>query len=92
MRLAFRFCMNSSVPRDIVLQVQTCLETKGGPIQTAAIHNVTKFVSNDLIVGDSRGMLTVFSNGQILSRQTLSDNSIQCLQVEEDASKYIIIW
>ncbi|CAL1527521.1 unnamed protein product [Lymnaea stagnalis] len=63
---------------------KTVLETKSGPIQCLTVHDVTRFYHNDLIVGDSCGMLTVFCNRQILSRQSLSSDSIICSTVVED--------
>ncbi|XP_005107031.1 uncharacterized protein LOC101851293 [Aplysia californica] len=63
---------------------QTTLETKSGPIQCLVVHDVTRFYHNDLIVGDSCGMLTVFCNKQILSRQSLSAESLICVTVIED--------
>ena len=75
----------------LVLQKSSSLETKGGPVQTLAIHDVTRFYSNDLVVVDSRGMLTVFCNEQILNRRQISDHCIQCLQVQQEASKYSFI-
>lgn len=61
-----------------------CLESKGGPIQVIALHDVTKFGSVDIITGDSRGLMTILSNGQILDRQHVSDHSINSLKVDED--------
>ncbi|XP_041353691.1 uncharacterized protein LOC121371685 [Gigantopelta aegis] len=64
---------------------QLTLETKSGPVQTMTIHDITKFYHKDLIVGDSKGILTIFCNQQILSRQSVSGNSINCLQVSHDS-------
>ncbi|KAL4237600.1 hypothetical protein ACF0H5_002314 [Mactra antiquata] len=60
------------------------LETKGGPIQTMAIHDVTKFYDNDLVTGDSVGMMTIFCNQQILCRHRVAKDSIRCLLVHKD--------
>ncbi|XP_071833588.1 uncharacterized protein [Apostichopus japonicus] len=68
----------------IQLQPWKCLESKGGPIQSLTLHDVTKFGSIDVISGDSRGTMTILSNGQILDRRHLSDHSINSLQVDED--------
>ncbi|XP_074661607.1 uncharacterized protein LOC141914237 [Tubulanus polymorphus] len=73
------------------LKCISTLETKGGPIQVLALHNVMKFASIDVITGDSKGMLTVFSNGQILSRQPISNHSLNCLQILQDATGAIAI-
>ncbi|CAG5123033.1 unnamed protein product [Candidula unifasciata] len=51
------------------LNSQTVLETKSGPIQCLRVHDITKFYHNDLI---------------ILSRQSLSSDSIICVTVVED--------
>ncbi|XP_053405304.1 uncharacterized protein LOC123566151 isoform X2 [Mercenaria mercenaria] len=63
---------------------QILLETKGGPIQTMAVHDVTKFYNDDLVTGDSVGMVTVFCNQQILCRHSLARDSIKCLQIHKD--------
>jgi len=67
-------------------------ETKGDALQAMVIHDVTKVHANDLITCDSRGLLTVFCNGQILSRLNLSNESLDCLQVsqEQDGSVTIV--
>lgn len=67
--------------------LQMVLETKSGPIQCLTVHDVTRFYHNDLIVGNSCGMLTMFCNQQILSRQSLSPDSIICVTVTEDNGK-----
>lgn len=64
---------------------EVVLETKSGPVQTLAIHDVTKFYHNDLIVGDSCGTVTVFCNQQILCRHNLARDNISCLQIQNDA-------
>ncbi|GFO48701.1 serine/threonine-protein kinase pak 6 [Plakobranchus ocellatus] len=62
------------------------LETKSGPIQCLAVHDITRCYNSDLIVGDSCGVLTMFCNRHILSRQSLSaeKDSIICLTVIQD--------
>lgn len=65
---------------------QALLETKSGPIQSLGVHDVTKFYDQDLIVADSWGMLTIFCNHQIISRQKLSDSSLNHLQICSDQS------
>lgn len=66
---------------------QIQLETKGGPIQTLAVHDVTKFYNDDIVAGDSLGTVTVFCNQQILSRHGLAKSSIRCLQIHKDPCK-----
>ncbi|XP_052768828.1 uncharacterized protein LOC128209049 [Mya arenaria] len=63
---------------------QIFLETKGGPIQSIAIHDVTKFYNDDIVAGDSVGMVTIFCNRQILTRHSLSKNSIHCLNIHKN--------
>jgi len=75
----------------VQLLFQISLETKSGPIQTMAIHDVTRFYHNDLIVADSCGIMTVFCNQQILCRKSVAKDSINYLQVEQDKSKYIFL-
>lgn len=72
-----------------LIQPWKCLESKGGPIQSLTLHDVTKFGSIDVISGDSRGTMTILSNGQILDRRHLSDHSINSLQVDEDLGEYL---
>lgn len=67
-------------------QQKSSFETKGGPIQALLVSDVTKLNTEDLVIGDSRGIVTVFSNGQILERKVASEHCILCLEVEKDAS------
>ncbi|KAK3737927.1 hypothetical protein RRG08_028552 [Elysia crispata] len=62
------------------------LETKSGPIQCLAVHDITRFYNSDLIVGDSCGVLTMFCNRLILSRQSLTSDKdcINCVTVIQD--------
>ncbi|XP_072023306.1 uncharacterized protein [Amphiura filiformis] len=71
---------------DAQLQLKLCLETKGGPLQSLVLDDVTKFGSTDVISGDSRGTVTIFCNGQILNRQSVSGYSVNCLQVDKNAT------
>ncbi|XP_052269427.1 uncharacterized protein LOC127870885 isoform X2 [Dreissena polymorpha] len=73
--------------------VNVLLETKGGPIQALAIHDITHFYKEDIITGDSVGMVTIFCNEQILSRHSLSKSTIKCLQIYTDAlgNCYIVV-
>ncbi|KAM9964699.1 hypothetical protein ACTFIW_004474 [Dictyostelium discoideum] len=48
------------------------LETKGSSIQQLELLDTTKFGSIDVISGDSNGNLVIFSNHQILYRDTLN--------------------
>ncbi|PVD26397.1 hypothetical protein C0Q70_14072 [Pomacea canaliculata] len=77
-------CSPSSEP-------QVLIETKGGPIQCLAVHNVTRFGQKDVTAVDSQGTLTVLCGQQILSRQSLAAHALTCLQVQEDGRGYIEI-
>ncbi|XP_071962819.1 uncharacterized protein [Antedon mediterranea] len=68
------------------LEIKLSLETKGGPIQSLMAFDVSKLGSTDLISADSRGMVTIFCNGQISARKSLSKDSVSCLQVDHDAT------
>ncbi|KAN0025598.1 hypothetical protein ACTFIU_002037 [Dictyostelium citrinum] len=48
------------------------LETKGSSIQQLELFDTTKFGSIDVISGDSDGNLVIFSNHQILYRDTIN--------------------
>ncbi|KAK5577794.1 hypothetical protein RB653_002742 [Dictyostelium firmibasis] len=48
------------------------LETKGSSIQQLELLDTTKFGSIDVISGDSNGNLVIFSNHQILYRDTIN--------------------
>lgn len=63
---------------------QILLETKGGSILCMAIHDVTGFYYNDLVVGDTNGTVTVFCNQQILCRHSLAKDSLTALQIHTD--------
>lgn len=65
------------------------IETKGGPIQCLAVHNVTRFGQKDVTAVDSQGTLTVLCGQQILSRQSLAAHALTCLQVQEDGRMYL---
>jgi hypothetical protein len=66
------------------------LESKGGPIQAVVLHDVTRLGggdrggTQDVLVADARGTVTVFSNEQILSRRAVSQQCIPCLVVQQD--------
>eukprot|EP01132_Coremiostelium_polycephalum_P005736 gene5736-7134_t len=48
------------------------LETKGGSIQHLELLDTTKFGSKDIISGDSNGNIVIFSNHQILYRESIN--------------------
>merc|ERR1711942_550213 len=66
-------------------------ETKGDALLAMVVHDVTKVHANDLITCDSRGLLTVFCNGQILSRLSLSNESLDCLRVSQEPDGSVTI-
>ncbi|KAI8882566.1 hypothetical protein K501DRAFT_323911 [Backusella circina FSU 941] len=51
--------------------VEGLLETKGGSIQALHLHDLTGFGTLDLAVGDSDGVVTLFTRQQILSKRDL---------------------
>ncbi|KAK7104667.1 uncharacterized protein [Littorina saxatilis] len=67
------------------------VETKGGPIQCLATHNVTRLGQVDILAADAQGTLTVVCGQQILCRQSLASHAITCLQVQEDGRGYLEI-
>jgi len=73
------------------MQCAASFETKGGPIQPLVVHDVTKLSSHDIVIGDSRGFVTVFCNEQILTRKVVSDRCICCILLDSDASKLLLI-
>ena len=68
--------------------LQTSVETKGGPIQCLATHNVTRLGQIDILAADAHGTLIVVCGQQILSRQSLASHAVTCLQVQEDGREY----
>jgi len=62
------------------------LETKAGPIQAICLENLTNFNAVDVVVGDSKGMLTILTNNQILSRRGLLQDSILSIAIEKDSA------
>lgn len=46
---------------------------------------MTKFSSNDILVGDSNGLFTVITNGQILNRRSLCESKIADIVIDTDA-------
>lgn len=61
------------------------LETKGSCVQALLLFDVAKFGSNDLLVGDSDGNITIFCDNEILSKFTLSD-TVTSLEIDRDAN------
>jgi len=60
-------------------------ETKGGPIHSLLVHNITKFNSEDVLVGDSNGTLSIITNGQILNRRSLCTGNITAIVIDTDS-------
>lgn len=50
-------------------------------------YDVTKFSSNDILVGDSNGLFTVITDGQILNRRSLCESKIADIVIDTDAGK-----
>ena len=63
------------------------VETKSGPVSHVFLHNVTKFGSIDLIVGDSKGTVTIINNEQIMNRRSLSEGSVSSLTIDRDQGR-----
>ncbi|XP_013381513.1 uncharacterized protein LOC106152470 [Lingula anatina] len=81
----------AQIQRGINVKLLHSLETKGGPIQALAVHDVTRFGATDLVVGDSRGSVTIFCQEQILSRSHVSDHSIDCMQIQQDDTGHVAV-
>ena len=67
-------------------------ETKGGPIHSLVSCNVAKFSSEDVLVGDTNGLLTIITNGQILKRTQLCNSKINAMVLDVDSGIFIIIY
>ena len=67
------------------------METKSGPIQHICLHNVTRLDSVDLVVSDSRGIVTVFHKDQLLTPRAVSTHNVTALQIQQDATGGISI-
>lgn len=65
------------------------VESKGGPIQTLQVCDLSRLDSNDIIIADTKGLVTVFHNEQIIYRKAVSDGCIKCLQVQKDQRMYL---
>ena len=77
--------------KDFFVMLQTSVETKGGPIQCLATHNVTRLGQIDILAADAHGTLIVVCGQQILSRQSLASHAVTCLQVQEDGREYELV-
>ncbi|KAG9292859.1 hypothetical protein G9A89_016221 [Geosiphon pyriformis] len=60
------------------------LETKGGPIQSMLIYDVTGFGCPDLIVGDSYGAISIFEREQLIGKRNISA-SVKHMAIFHDA-------
>ena len=63
--------------------IETVLETKGGSIMCLKAHPITKLSRCDLLSGDAQGVVSLFSNLELLSRQALS-GAITAITVAEE--------
>ena len=66
-------------------QAGVCIETKGGPIQTAASHAVCRLGGREVIAADSRGLVTLLGEEQIFTRKSVSQHAVQFVAVDEDS-------
>lgn len=78
-------------PTSHEFQVMNTLETKGGPIQSQLIHDTTRLNGVDIVVADSRGLVTLFSNGQILKRKQVSVHAIHHMVIEDGSNGTLAI-
>ncbi|KAI8393508.1 uncharacterized protein BYT42DRAFT_551293 [Radiomyces spectabilis] len=71
--------------------VECLLETKGASIQALQLYDLTGYGATDLVVGDSGGVITLFSRQQILSKRDLGASVTQ-IQIHKDlVSGYEIV-
>ncbi|KAL0082969.1 hypothetical protein J3Q64DRAFT_1750930 [Phycomyces blakesleeanus] len=71
--------------------VEGLLDTKGNSIQALKLHDLTGYGALDLVVGDSDGVVTLFSRQQILSKRELGSAVMQIEIYEDQAGGYEII-
>lgn len=67
----------------LIFAEETVLESKGTAIQNIKSFPITKLYPVDLLVGDSAGNISLFSNFELLSRQKLS-HSISSMEVFDE--------
>lgn len=65
-------------------KISNVLESKGSVITSMECSDLTMFGKKDLIVGDSEGFCTIFSEEKILLRKKISENSISSICVHKD--------
>lgn len=83
---------SSSSSKINLLQEGRSYETKGGPIHSLVSCNVAKFSSEDVLVGDTNGLLTIITNGQILKRTQLCNSKINAMVLDVDSGIKILIF
>ncbi|KAI9027257.1 hypothetical protein CLU79DRAFT_833178 [Phycomyces nitens] len=71
--------------------VEGLLDTKGNSIQALKLHDLTGYGALDLVVGDSDGVVTLFSRQQILSKRELGVAVMQIEIYEDQVGGYEII-
>jgi hypothetical protein len=60
--------------------IDSALETKGASIKVLKSFPITKLSPADILVGDANGNIVLFSNGELLSRQSVS-HSITAISI-----------
>lgn len=66
--------------------VQVLLETKGGSVQALCLYDLTGQGGLDMVVGDSDGVISMFSRQQLLSKHSLGCPVTQ-VEVHKDMGK-----
>lgn len=66
--------------------VQVLLETKGGSVQALCLHDLTGQGGLDMVVGDSDGVISMFSRQQLLSKHSLGCPVTQ-MEIHKDLGK-----
>jgi len=61
-------------------------ETKSTSIMSMVVHETTMLNAKDILVGDGKGMLTIFMNRQILNRRLFANQQISAIFVDTDAA------
>ena len=63
------------------------METKGGSVQALHLYDLTGQHALDLVVGDSDGVITMFSRQQILSKQEIG-SAVTTIDIFKDLGKW----
>ncbi|KAJ8657440.1 hypothetical protein O0I10_006742 [Lichtheimia ornata] len=77
--------LNQSKPPEVLM------ETKGGSIQAMHLYDLTGLRAQDLVVGDSNGVVTMFSRQRFLSKLDIGSPATHICIHEMEAQGYEII-